>query len=94
VTTSASATFCGAMRSNPMTPKAITAQLAALKQEIDEAVEAANLGNLLRAERLLQETQRRNVALLRLVEIQLSGAAGRPRFMTSRRAAGHLTADD
>lgn len=59
-----------------MTPTAITDKMLALKEEMTKATEAAQEGNLLRAQKLLQDIQRANAAVLRLLEMQISGAGG------------------
>lgn len=62
-----------------MTPTAINDKMHALKAQMAKVIEAADEGNLLRAQKLLQDLQRTNVALLRLLEMQLSGVSGAPR---------------
>lgn len=67
-----------------MTPTAISDKMQALKGQMAKVIEAAEEGDLLRAQRLLQDTQRTNVALLRLLEMQLSGVSGSPRAAMRR----------
>ena len=75
-----------------MTPTAISDKMQALKGQMAKVIEAAEEGDLLRAQRLLQETQRTNVALLRLLEMQLSGVSGSPR--AAMRRAGVANSQD
>jgi hypothetical protein len=67
-----------------MTPTAISDKMLALKAQMTKVIEAADEGNLLRAQKLLQDMQRTNVALLRLLEMQLSGVSGTPRVAMRR----------
>ena len=67
-----------------MTPNAISDKMLALKGQMAKVIESADEGNLLRAQKLLQDMQRTNVALLRLLEIQLSGVSGTPRVAVRR----------
>lgn len=67
-----------------MTPTAISDKMHDLEIQIAKVIEAADEGNLLRAQKLLQDVQRTNVALLRLLEMQLSGVSGVPRSATRR----------
>jgi len=67
-----------------MTPNAISDKMLALKEQMTKVIEAADEGNLLRAQKLLQDMQRTNVALLRLLEMQLSGVSGTPRVAMRR----------
>jgi hypothetical protein len=59
-----------------MTPTAIIDKIRALKDEMTKATEAAQEGNLLRAQKLLEEVQRANAAVLRLLEMQINGIGG------------------
>ena len=70
-----------------MTPNAISDKMLALKGQMTKVIDAADEGNLLRAQKLLQEMQRTNVALLRLLEMQVSGVSGAPRVALRRPSA-------
>lgn len=59
-----------------MTPTAIIDKIRALKDEIIKATEAAQEGNLLRAQKLLEDVQRANAAVLRLLDMQINGVGG------------------
>jgi hypothetical protein len=67
-----------------MTPNAISDKMQSLKGQMAKVIDAADEGNLLRAQKLLQDMQRTNVALLRLLEMQLSGVSGAPRAAVRR----------
>jgi hypothetical protein len=67
-----------------MTPNAISDKMQSLKGQMAKVIDAADEGNLLRAQKLLQDMQRTNVALLRLLEMQLSGVSGAPRTAVRR----------
>jgi hypothetical protein len=67
-----------------MTPNAISDKMLTLKGQMAKVIDAADEGNLLRAQKLLQDMQRTNVALLRLLEMQLSGVSGAPRAAVRR----------
>jgi hypothetical protein len=67
-----------------MTPNAISDKMLALQDQMTKVIEAADEGNLLRAQKLLHDMQRTNVALLRLLEMQLSGVSGTPRVAVRR----------
>ena len=69
-----------------MTPNAISVKMQALKQDLVLAGAAVDEGNLLRAQKLLQNLQRSNASLLRLLEMQLSGASAPPRTNRQRPA--------
>jgi hypothetical protein len=69
-----------------MTPTAISDKMRTLKNQIAKVIEAADEGNLLRSQKLLQEVQRTNVALLRLLEMQVSGVSGTPRVAVRRQS--------
>ena len=72
-----------------MTPTAISDKMRTLKNEIAKVIEAADEGNLPRAQKLLQEVQRTNVALLRLLEMQVSGVSGTPRVAVRRHSVAN-----
>ena len=67
-----------------MTPNAISDKMHALRVQMAKVIEATDEGNLLRAQKLLQDMQRTNVSLLRLLEMQLSGVSGAPRAAMRR----------
>ena len=69
-----------------MTPNTIAVKMQALKQDLVLAGAAVDEGNLLRAQKLLQNLQRSNASLLRLLEMQLSGASAPPRTNRQRLA--------
>jgi hypothetical protein len=75
-----------------MTPTAIIDKIRALKDEMTKATEAAQEGNLLRAQKVLEDVQRANAAVLRLLEMQINGVGGirrtapRPPRITGERA--------
>ncbi|NJO21674.1 MAG: hypothetical protein HC868_00390 [Sphingomonadales bacterium] len=72
-----------------MTPTAISDKMRTLKNQIAKVIEAADEGNLLRSQKLLQEVQRTNVALLRLLEMQVSGVSGTPRVAVRRQSVAN-----
>lgn len=76
-----------------MIPTAISDKTDALKMQMAKVIEAADEGNLLRAQKLLQDMQRTNVALLRLLEMQLSGVSGTPRAAMRRTGVGSRNHD-
>ena len=67
-----------------MTPNMIAIKMQALKQDLVLAGAAVDEGNFLRAQKLLQNLQRSNAGLLRLLEMQLSGANAPPRTNRQR----------
>jgi hypothetical protein len=67
-----------------MIPNAIAIKMQALKQDLVLAGAAVDEGNLLRAQKLLQNLQRSNAGLLRLLEMQLSGASAPPHTYRQR----------
>ena len=69
-----------------MTPATITSKARALKAHLERVAGDVAAGHDDRAQRGLALLQRQTVLLLRLVELQLSGAAGEPRHSHKRRA--------
>lgn len=75
-----------------MTPTAISDKMLALKNQMAKVTEAADEGNLLRAQKLLHEMQRTNAVLLRLLEMQVSGVSGTPRVAMRRTGIANIAA--
>ena len=69
-----------------MRPTIIIEKTRALQAEVDDLAKAIEAGNLDRAQHLLEALQRSNAVLLRLLEVQISGASGprRNRVRTRR----------
>jgi hypothetical protein len=73
-----------------MTPSAIASKARTMKAHLDAIVQDAEASRHGLARRGLASLQRQTVLLLRLVELQLSGAAGEPRHSPKRRAGSEL----
>jgi hypothetical protein len=69
-----------------MTPTTIASKARALKAHLDRIAPDVEASRHDLARRDLASLQRQTVLLLRLVELQLSGAAGEPRHSQKRRA--------
>lgn len=67
-----------------MTPATIIDKTRALQAHLDKVAEDVAAGREERAQRGLALLQRQTVLLLRLIELQISGAAGDPRHSRRR----------
>ena len=66
-----------------MKPTIIAEKTWALQAEVDDLAKTIETGNLVRAQNLLGALQRSTAVLLRLLEVQISGASG-PRVRKRR----------
>jgi hypothetical protein len=66
-----------------MKPTIIIDKTRALQAEVDDLAKAIETGNLDRTQNLLGALQRSNALLLRLLEVQISGASGARRNRSS-----------